>query len=244
MKAVLAPCLTAISMTALGSGLGPAATLRVGLQDYPDALDRRSRHLIPAALFRGVVDSFSDNLARAQDPYRSLEAVSGPRRQVLTFTLRQDVTFHDGTAFDAAAVKSNIERMKTNADSKRKASLRRSRASRLLPADKWRFNRSEPFCAARQSQRPCRHDGVAQGSRPRKVGEFAAARVLRRSYHFVERKSRDLIRVKKYPALGMPAKIRLLPMSSITMVPDSTVRLSSGARRRSRHRRTHRADRP
>lgn len=35
----------------------------------------------------------------------------------LDFTLREDVTFHDGTAFDAEAVKVNIERAKTLEDS-------------------------------------------------------------------------------------------------------------------------------
>lgn len=41
----------------------------------------------------------------------------------LTLKLRDDVTFHDGTKFDAAAVKANFERGKTNAKSSIKADL-------------------------------------------------------------------------------------------------------------------------
>ena len=47
--------------------------------------------------------------------------VSDPKNYV--FTLRQGVKFHDGTAFDAAAVEFNIERQKTSATSKRKSDL-------------------------------------------------------------------------------------------------------------------------
>ncbi|MCY6856008.1 ABC transporter substrate-binding protein, partial [Escherichia coli] len=35
--------------------------------------------------------------------------VADDRRSV-TFTLREDVTFHDGTEFDAAAVKANFDK--------------------------------------------------------------------------------------------------------------------------------------
>ena len=43
--------------------------------------------------------------------------------KTVTFTLRTDVKFHDGTAFDAEAVKWNIERYKTTANSQRTGDL-------------------------------------------------------------------------------------------------------------------------
>ncbi|MDH4144943.1 MAG: ABC transporter substrate-binding protein [Acidimicrobiia bacterium] len=43
--------------------------------------------------------------------------------QTLVFKLRDGVTFHDGTPFDAAAVKYNVERTKTHPDSKIPADL-------------------------------------------------------------------------------------------------------------------------
>src|SRR5947199_4465387 len=43
--------------------------------------------------------------------------------KTVTFTLRTDVKFHDGTAFDADSVKWNIERYKTTANSQRTGDL-------------------------------------------------------------------------------------------------------------------------
>ena len=63
----------------------------------------------------------------------------------ITFSLRRNVTFHDGTPFDAAAVKFNIERMKTMPDSKRKAELAPIATVDVLSPDKVKFNLSDPF---------------------------------------------------------------------------------------------------
>jgi peptide/nickel transport system substrate-binding protein len=48
--------------------------------------------------------------------------------KTLTFKLRTDVQFHDGTKFDAAAVKANLDRALTLPDSQRKDPMRRRTA--------------------------------------------------------------------------------------------------------------------
>jgi peptide/nickel transport system substrate-binding protein len=58
-----------------------------------------------------------------------------------------------------------------------------------------------------------------------KAGEFAAAPVCAGPYQFAERKSRDLIRVKKYPGYWDAARVGYDEVVYY-YVPDSTVRLS------------------
>ena len=118
--------LAAILMIASGLVSASAATLRVGIQDDPDALDPATqRHLHRPLRVCGAVRQACRYLARPQDRAAAGgEHGTGPADgKSITFTLRKNVTFHDGTPFDAEAVKFNIERMKTMPDSKRKAEL-------------------------------------------------------------------------------------------------------------------------
>src|SRR5258707_4004105 len=143
----VATVLTAISMTALALVSAQAATLRVGLQDDPDALDPAlSGTYTGRFLFAALCDKLVDISPELKIVPQLAEAWEwAPDGKSLTFTLRKNVTFHDGTAFDAAAVKYNIERMKTMPDSKRKAELAPIASVEALAADKLRFNLSEPF---------------------------------------------------------------------------------------------------
>jgi ABC-type transport system substrate-binding protein len=137
----------AVVVSALVASPTNAATLRVGIQDDPDALDPAlsgtyAGRFVFAALCDKLVDISPDlkivpQLAEAWE--------WAPDNKSITFTLRKNVTFHDGTAFDAAAVKFNIDRMKTMPDSKRKAELSPVASVDVLAADKVRFNLSEPF---------------------------------------------------------------------------------------------------
>src|SRR5258708_12312199 len=125
----VATVLTAISMTPLAlvsaQVSAQGASLRVGIQDDPDALDPAlsgtyAGRFVFAALCDKLVDISPDlkiipQLAEAWE--------WAPDGKSITFTLRRNVTFHDGTAFDAAAVKFNIERMKTMPDSQPKPDL-------------------------------------------------------------------------------------------------------------------------
>ncbi|XUJ35119.1 ABC transporter substrate-binding protein [Bradyrhizobium japonicum] len=143
----------------------------------------------------------------------------------ITFTLRKNVTFHDGTAFDAAAVKFNIERMKTMPDSKRKAELAPVASVEALAADKVKFNLSEPFVPLLANLSDRAGMMVSPKAATEKAGEFAAAPVCAGPYQFAERKSRDLIRVKKYPGYWDAARVGYDEVVYY-YVPDSTVRLS------------------
>jgi peptide/nickel transport system substrate-binding protein len=67
-----------------------------------------------------------------------------PDGLALDLTLRQGVTFHDGTAFDAAAVKANIERAKTVQGSAVAPELKPVTSAEVLAPDKVRLVLAAP----------------------------------------------------------------------------------------------------
>src|SRR6202011_1583984 len=69
---------------------------------------------------------------------------SGDGKQV-TFTLRKDVKYHDGSAFDAESVKWNIDRYRTTDSSARKGELAPVTSVDIVDASTVRFNLSAPF---------------------------------------------------------------------------------------------------
>src|SRR5258708_34330871 len=193
--------LVAISAMALALGSVQAATLRVAIQDDPDALDPAlsgtyAGRFIFAALCDKLVD-ISPDLKIVPQLAESWEWA--PDGKSIVFTLRKNVTLQDGTAFDAAAVKFNIERMKTMPDSKRKAELAPVATVEVLGADKVKFNLSDPFVPLLANLSDRAGMMVSPKAAAEKAGEFAAAPVCAGPYQFVQRKSRDLIRVKKFP---------------------------------------------
>src|SRR3954466_8391543 len=107
--------LLAISTLALLSVSAPAATLKVGIQDDPDALDPATSgtytgRFVFASLCDKLVD-ISPDLKIVPQLAESWEWDKDGKG--ITFTLHKNVKFHDGTPFDAEAVKFNVERMKT-----------------------------------------------------------------------------------------------------------------------------------
>jgi peptide/nickel transport system substrate-binding protein len=223
----VAAALVAISTMVLVLTSAQAATLRVGIQDDPDALDPAlggtyTGRFVFAALCDKLVDIAPD-LSIVPQLAQSWEWA--PDGKAITFTLRKDVTFHDGTPFDAAAVKFNIERMKTMPDSKRKAELAPIATVEVQGADKVKFNLSEAFVPLLANLSDRAGMMVSPKAAAEKAGEFAASPVCAGPYQFVERKSRDLIRLKKYPGYWNAGQIGYDEVVYYD-VPDSTVRLS------------------
>ncbi len=217
----------AISALALSIASAHSATLRVGTQDDPDALDPAlsgtyAGRIIFASLCDKLVDISPDLKIVPQLAESWAWSADG---KAITFTLRKNVKFHDGTAFDAEAVKFNIERMKTMPDSKRKAELAPVASVRVLAADKVVFNLSEPFVPLLANLSDRAGMMVSPKAAKDKGADFAAAPVCAGPFQFVERKSRDLIRVKKFAGYWNADQIGYEEVV-YHYVPDSTVRLS------------------
>ena len=108
-----------------------AQTLRVGLDEDPTVLDpAQSGNLGERQVFAALCDKLVDIDPTGKIvPMLATSWSLSPDAKSITLTLRKGVIFHDGEPFDAAAVKFNIERAKTLAESRRKASWARSTAS-------------------------------------------------------------------------------------------------------------------
>ncbi|HUG58838.1 MAG TPA: ABC transporter substrate-binding protein [Candidimonas sp.] len=102
-----------------------AQTMRIGMQEDPDTLDpHRSRTYVSRIVFTSLCDKLVDIDAKLQFvPQLATSWSWSPDNTVLTFKLRPDVVFHDGSKFDAAAAKSNLDRARTMKESQRKGEL-------------------------------------------------------------------------------------------------------------------------
>jgi peptide/nickel transport system substrate-binding protein len=90
----------------------PGGTLRAGLTADLSTLDP---HYSTSATDRHIYYAVFNTLVALDSQLRAVpelaESIEQPDAKTLVFKLRQGVKFHDGTDFDAAAVKFNFERM-------------------------------------------------------------------------------------------------------------------------------------
>ncbi|HEU0229997.1 MAG TPA: ABC transporter substrate-binding protein [Burkholderiaceae bacterium] len=102
-----------------------AQTLRIGLQEDPDTLDpARARTYVSRVVFASLCDKLVDINAKLQFVPKLAKSWSwSPDNKTLTMKLRDDALFQDGTRFDAAAAKANLERDMTLKGSQRRSEL-------------------------------------------------------------------------------------------------------------------------
>ncbi|MBO1077036.1 ABC transporter substrate-binding protein [Roseomonas marmotae] len=217
--------ITALVAQAPGPAAAQGSTLRVGIQDDPDALDPATSgtyagRFVFAALCDKLVDIGPD-LSIVPQLAQSWEVA--PDGRGITFTLRQGVTFHDGTPFDAEAVKFNIERMQTMPDSRRKAELSPVSGVEVIAPDKVRLVLKAPFAPLLSvlSDRAGMMVSPAAAAKP----DFAANPVCAGPYRFAERRARDIIRLTKYQGHYDAAR-HGYDAVTYAFIPDTTVRLS------------------
>jgi peptide/nickel transport system substrate-binding protein len=113
------------ALLALASGAALAQELRIGLQEDPDALDpHRARTYVSRIVFTSLCDKLIDIDEKLNFVPQLAQSWSwSSDNKVLTFKLRDDAVFHDGTKFDAAAAKANLERAMNLPESMRKGEV-------------------------------------------------------------------------------------------------------------------------
>ena len=118
--------LTALALAAAFALPAGAAELRIGLQEDPDILDpHEARTFVGRIVFNALCDKLIDTNAKLEFvPRLATSWEVSDAGKTVTFKLRPGVKFHDGTPFDAAAVKDNIERAKTSKTSRRKSEVK------------------------------------------------------------------------------------------------------------------------
>ncbi len=141
----------------------------------------------------------------------------------LTLKLRQGVQFHDGTAFDAAAMVSNIQRYKTAAYSIRKAEMAAISGAEVVDSHTLRITLSRPFAPliALLANRP----GTPYSPKILDLTreQIAAKPVCTGAFAFKERVAQDHITLERFPGYWNAAAIKM-PGVVFRTVTDSNIR--------------------
>jgi peptide/nickel transport system substrate-binding protein len=141
-RAVLALAMTLIACAAFAQG-----TLRIGLNEDPDALDpARGGTFVGRIVFAAVCDKLIDTDAKNDFVPQLATAWSwSPDNLVLTLTLRDGVRFQDGAPMDAAAVAANLERYRSAPESLRKSELKPVSSVEVVDPHTLRLHLSQPY---------------------------------------------------------------------------------------------------
>ena len=117
--------LGAVGAALLAAPAAAQTTLRIGLQEDPDILDpHEARTFVGRIAFNALCDKLLDTSPTLEFvPRLALSWTFAADGKTMTMKLRPGVKFHDGTAFDAAAVKANIDRALTLQTSRRKSEI-------------------------------------------------------------------------------------------------------------------------
>jgi peptide/nickel transport system substrate-binding protein len=218
--------LLGVALVLLGSGSAAASTLRIGLQDDPDALDPHlSRSYVGRIVFASMCDKLVDvDPALKFVPQLATEWSWSDNGKTLTMKLRRGVKFHDGTSFDAAAVKATIERAKTMPDSARKNELSMVESVSVIDplTVAFRLKRPDATLLAQLSDRAGMMVSPAAAAKP----DFVTHPVCAGPYQFVERVQQGRIVLKKF-ADYWDKDAYTFDQVEFLPIPDTTVRLAN-----------------
>jgi peptide/nickel transport system substrate-binding protein len=223
--------LTAIAIVVavtLPFSVAEASTLRMAIQEDPDALDpdqggTYGGRVVFSALCDKLVDIAPD---LSIVPMLATDWEWSDDNLELTMTLREGVVFHDGEPFNAEAVKFNIERSKTLEESRRKAELAQVESVEVVDEHTVRLHLSQPF-APLLAQFTDRAGMMVSPKAAAELGAgFATAPACSGPFEFVERIAQDSIRLKKFEDYWNADEIHIDEVVYRYM-EDPTVRLAS-----------------
>jgi peptide/nickel transport system substrate-binding protein len=216
--------LLAFGATLLASTAVSAETLRIGLNEDPDMLDPdRARTFVGRVVFTSLCEKLVDINEKLEFvPRLATEWEWGEDVKSLTFRLREGVTFHDGTPFNAEAVKFNIERSKTLEGSLRKSELASVERVEVIDDKTVRlvFNKPDATVLAQLADR----SGMMISTKADE--NFAQAPVCSGPYKFVNRVQNDRIVLQKFPE-HWEANDYHFDELIFMPIPDTTVRLAN-----------------
>ena len=211
----------------LASTAAPAQTLRVGLNEDPDVLDpHRARTYVGRIVFTSLCDKLID-ISPELDfvPQLATEWSWNDDQTALTFKLRDGVTFHDGSKFDAEAVRTNIERAMTLPDSNRKSELTSVESVEVVdPATVTiELKRPDATLLATLSDRAGMMLAPSAFSGD---GDYSQNPVCSGPYKFVNRVQNDRIELEKYADYWNASEY---PIEEVVFLPitDATVKLAN-----------------
>ena len=206
----------------------PAQTLRIGLAEDADALDPTlARTFVGRVVFAALCDKLFDiDEKLAIVPQLATGYEWSADNKALTLRLRNDVRFHDGEKFDAAAVKFNIERHKSLPGSNRSGELRPVSSVDVLDPFTVRLNLAAPFSPLLAALAD-RSGMMVSPKAAQALGvQFATRPVCSGPFRFVERVPQDRMVFERFPEYWNKAAIHFDKVV-YTPIADSTVRLAN-----------------
>ena len=225
---------TGLSLAALLLAAGPftvhgaaaAPGLKIGLQDDVDFLDpARSRSYVTRIVLASLCDKLIDT---APDltfvPQLALSWTWSADNKVLTLKLRPGVTFQDGEAFDAEAVKFNIDRYRTLPESLRKSEL--ASVDRVDVVDPLTVNLVLKQADAALLAQLTDRSGMMMAPKATATGNPTANPVCSGPFKFGERVAQDRIVLDRFPAYWNAGAYHLDRVTFMP-IPDTTVRLAN-----------------
>lgn len=204
------------------------AELKIGLQDDADILDPdQARTFVGRIVFTALCDKLVDVTPELKIiPQLATKWTWSDDGKTMTMDLRDGVTFHDGTKFDAAAVVANIERSKTLKESRRKSELASVDKVEATGDLQVKFTLKHPDATLlaqladragmMESPKALKEEGLDFGNNPVCSGPFK----------FVERVQQDRIVLEKYDKYWNADKIFIDKVTYLP-IPDTTVRLAN-----------------
>lgn len=216
----------AAAMLLAGASAEAAGTLRIGMQDDPDALDpAQSGTFAGRIVFASLCDKLIDLDGRLDFVPQLATAWSwSPDSRVLTLTLRQGVQFQDGEAFDADAVKANLERYRSAPYSLRKSELKPVAAVEVVDPHTVRLVLSQPYAPLIAVL----SDRAGMMAAPKVIAQlgrnFFTHPVCAGPFSFVERVPLDHITLQRFPGYWNAGAIHI-DRIEFHPIADSSVRL-------------------
>jgi peptide/nickel transport system substrate-binding protein len=225
MRQTKLAALTAALLLA-GAAAQAAGTLRIGMQDDPDALDPAQGGTFAGRIvFASLCDKLIDLNGKLDFVPQLATAWSwSPDSRALTLTLRQGVQFQDGETFDADAVKANLERYRSAPYSLRKSELKPVTAVEVVDAHTVRLALSHPYAPLIAVL----SDRAGMIGAPKVIAQlgknFFTHPVCAGPFSFVERVPLDHITLQRFPGYWNASAIHI-DRIEFHPIADSSVRL-------------------
>ncbi len=216
----------AAAILVAGASAQAAGTLRIGMQDDPDALDpAQGGTFAGRIMFASLCDKLIDLNGKLDFvPQLATTWSWSPDSRALTLTLRQGVQFQDGETFDADAVKANLERYRSAPYSLRKAELKPVTAVEVVDPHTVRLELSQPYAPLIAVL----SDRAGMMAAPKVIAQldknFFTHPVCAGPFSFVERVPLDHITLQRFPGYWNADAIHI-DRIEFHPIADSSVRL-------------------
>lgn len=219
-----------LSILALGAALltgtaASAADLRIALQDDPDVLDpHRARTFVGRIVFTSLCDKLVDINEKLEIvPRIATEWEWSDDGTVLTMKLREGAKFHDGAPIDAAAVKANLDRARTDPESLRQSELASVSEVTVVDDATVRITLSQPDAGLLAQLTDRAGMLMSPASFENDPGQNP---VCSGPYKFVERIQNDRIALEKFADYWNADNYHFDHVTFVP-IPDTTVRLAN-----------------